>query len=111
MSKSIPGNQKHLIMDDRIFIEKELDSSKSLRSIAAQLGKDPTTISKEIKKHRTFHEHNRYNEPKTKCALFSTCTKKNICQIFAPVWKEPLYNKVLTFKGFDAFRQTLKYRL
>lgn len=87
MCKSIPGNQKHLTLDDRILIEKDLDSSKSLRSIASQLGKDPTTIAKEIKKHRTFHEHNRYNEPKTKCALFATCKKKNICGIFAPVCK------------------------
>ena len=49
MCKSIPGNQKHLTLDQRIIIEKELDQGKSLRSIALQLEKDPTTISKEIK--------------------------------------------------------------
>ena len=39
MSKSIPGNQKHMTMDDRIVIEKGLDANQSLRSIAQQLGK------------------------------------------------------------------------
>ena len=53
MCKSIPGTQKHMTMDQRIIIEKGLDQGSSIRSIALQLGKDPTTISKEIKKHRT----------------------------------------------------------
>lgn len=38
-----------MTLDDRISIEKGLDQHLSLRSIALQLGKDPTTISKEIK--------------------------------------------------------------
>ena len=87
MCKSILGNQKHLTMDNRIIIEKGLDSCQSLRSIALQLDKDPTTIAKEIKKHRTLHEHNHFNEPKNKCALFADCRKKNICEIYAPVCK------------------------
>lgn len=87
MSKSIPGNQKHMIMDNRVTIEKGLDARLSLRNIAAQLGKDPTTIAKEIKKHRTIQEHNHFNEPKNKCSLFGTCKKKDICGIYAPVCK------------------------
>ena len=55
-----------MTLDDRISIEKGLDQHLSLRSIALQLGKDPTTISKEIKKHRSFQEHNRFNEPANK---------------------------------------------
>ena len=87
MSKSIPGNQKHMTIDNRITIEKELDKHSSLRAIALQLGKDPTTIAKEIKKHRTLQEHNRYGEPKNKCAFFKDCKKKDICGIYAPVCK------------------------
>lgn len=88
MSKQITGNQKHMTMDDRIVIEKGLDQKRSLRSIAAQLGKDPTTISKEIKKHRSFHEHNHFNEPRNKCALAKDCRKKNICGTYAPICKK-----------------------
>lgn len=88
MCKAITGNQKHMTMDDRIMIEKGLDQHQSLRSIALGLGKDPTTISKEIKKHRTFREHNHFNEPKNKCAFFKDCKKKNICQTYAPICKK-----------------------
>lgn len=88
MSKIIPGNQKHMTLDDRISIEKGLEQRHSLRSIALALGKDPTTISKEIKKHRTFHEHNRFNEPRNKCSFFKDCKKKNICQTYSPVCKK-----------------------
>lgn len=88
MSKTIPGNQKHMTLDDRITIEKGLEQHQSLRSIALALGKDPTTISKEIKKHRTLHEHNHFNEPRNKCTFFKDCKKKNICQTYSPVCKK-----------------------
>lgn len=88
MSKTtMTGNQKHMTLDDRIIIEKSLDQHHSLRSIALQLEKDPTTISKEIKKHRSFQEHNHFNEPLNKCALANVCNKKNICGTYAPVCK------------------------
>ena len=52
MSKYIPGNQKHLTLDDRIYIENELNKGTSFKDIARFLCKDPTTISKEVKAHR-----------------------------------------------------------
>ena len=79
MSKAIPGNHKHMTQDDRISIEKGLDASLSLRKIAEGIGKDPSTVSKEIKKHRTAHGHNTFNEPSNKCALSGSCKKKHLC--------------------------------
>lgn len=79
MSNSIPGNHKHMTQDDRISIEKGLDDGLSMRKIAEPLGKDPSTISKEIKKHRTLHAHNAFNEPSNKCALFAKCIRKGVC--------------------------------
>lgn len=76
-----------MTMDSRVIIEKELDKGSSLRSIAKQLDKDPTTIAKEIKKHRTLQEHNHFNESKNKCALSGNCKKKNICGVYAPICK------------------------
>ena len=52
MSKYIPGNQKHLTLEDRIYIENELNKGTSFKDIARFLCKDPTTISKEIRAHR-----------------------------------------------------------
>lgn len=88
MSKLIPGNQKHLSLQDRITIEKALDQKLSFRNIASVLCKDPTTISKEIKAHRITQPHNSFNEPSNKCAHFKDCKKKNICGIYAPVCKK-----------------------
>lgn len=79
MSKAIPGNHKHMTQDDRISIEKGLDASLSLRRIAEEIGKDPSTISKEIRKHRTAYGHNPFNEPSNKCALSVSCRKKHLC--------------------------------
>lgn len=79
MSKKIQTNQKHMNQDNRVVIEKGLDASKTLSSIAFELGKDPTTIAKEIKKHRVFQEHNKFNEPPFRCALAKDCHRKNVC--------------------------------
>lgn len=52
INKYIPGNQKHLTLEDRIYIENELNKGTSFKDIARFLCKDPTTISKEIQGHR-----------------------------------------------------------
>ena len=49
MSKYIPGNQKHLSLEDRKYIERFLNNGSSFKDIARFLCKDPTTISKEVK--------------------------------------------------------------
>ena len=52
MSKYIPGNQKHLTLEDRIYIENKLNKGTSFKDITRFLCKDPTTISKEVRAHR-----------------------------------------------------------
>lgn len=64
MSKYISGNQKHLTLNDRIYIENELAKGTPFKDIAAFLCKDPTTISKEIRTHRLsdwYHKGTFYN--------------------------------------------------
>ena len=39
----------HLTLDERNYIEQELMKNTSFKEIAHYLGKDPSTISKEIK--------------------------------------------------------------
>ena len=84
MSKLIPGNQKHMTMDNRIAIEKGLDNNLTLRNIASQLGKDPTTIAKEIKKHRILQKHSSALWSANQCALIRDCTRKHVCGGYAP---------------------------
>lgn len=77
MSKEI-HTQKHMTLSDRIFIEQALADHDSFKAIAAVLKKDPSTISKEVRKHRTFKEGSHYNL-KNNCALLSSCQRSRIC--------------------------------
>lgn len=79
MSKYIPGNQKHLTLEDRIFIENSLNQGRSFKDIAKYLGKDPTTISKEVKLCRSsdwYHKGSFYNA-KNFCVRRYNCRKVN----------------------------------
>jgi len=77
MCKEIKGNQRHLTLDDRIQIQIQLEKCVSFKQIARILSKDPTTISKEVKKHRlTKPQTFTY---KKGCILKNTCRRKNVC--------------------------------
>lgn len=43
--------QRHLTLTDRTYIEQELVRGSSFTDIGKALGKDPSTISKEVKRH------------------------------------------------------------
>ncbi len=42
---------KHMTLDDRIEIQECLNKGMTFKAIAARIGKDPTTVSKEVKLH------------------------------------------------------------
>ena len=48
---------KHLTLSDRIRIEALLEECKSFSQIAAEIGKSPTTISREVLRHRSVVRH------------------------------------------------------
>ena len=74
MSKKIKGNGRHLTLSDRIYIEQELLQRSSFRSIASALGKDPSTISKEIKLHCSVAPNANYRHPRCYyCSHFQKC--------------------------------------
>ena len=50
------GNKyKHLTLDERIEIQECLVKGMTFKDIARRIGKDPTTISKEVKAHLQRH--------------------------------------------------------
>ena len=82
MSKYIPGNQKHLTLHNRIYIENELNKGTSFKDIAKFLCKDPTTISKEVMARRLsdwYHKGTFYNA-KNFCVHRYHCKKTNACR-------------------------------
>lgn len=83
MSSLIPGNQKHLTLEDRIYIEESLDKGISFKDIARFLCKDPTTISKEVRAHRVHEPHYRerlFYNAKNFCVHRFNCRKTNACR-------------------------------
>jgi IS30 family transposase len=47
---------KHMTLDDRQEIMEYLDKGMTFKAIAQRIGKDPTTVSKEVKKHIVVRE-------------------------------------------------------
>lgn len=67
-------------LDDRIFIEKSLDKGLSFKEIASELKKDPTTISKEVKKHFSLIPLNTHRYNQNICQLKQHCMRKKVCR-------------------------------
>ena len=77
MSKHI-HTQKHMTLSDRIFIEQSLASGDTFKQIALTLKKDPSTISKEIRKHKTLKKGSHY-AIKNSCKFLKSCDVIRIC--------------------------------
>ena len=71
-------NHKHMNLSDRIFIETSLNQNLTFKEIGAALGKDPTTISREVRKHRILSEGWVHGD-EIPCAYVRNCRKKNMC--------------------------------
>lgn len=69
---------KHLTLSQRIIIEKGLCDNDSFLAIAKRIGKDPGTVSKEVRKHLMENVvSGRYED--IPCQHYKTCTIKGLC--------------------------------
>lgn len=53
----------HLSLEDRKKIQEGIENELTKVEIAKSIGKDPTTVSKEIKKRRKLKPRNLFNNP------------------------------------------------
>jgi len=67
---SAPDKFKHLTREQREAIEEMLNFGCSFKHIAGQIDKDPTTISKEVKRNATMVEQ----RGALACANVRTCS-------------------------------------
>lgn len=78
--------QKHFTLDDRIKIQKIISENRDndgnltilLKDIGNMLSNDPSTISKEVKKHRIFKarlNYSTYSLYNMLCAKYESCNK------------------------------------
>ena len=68
---------KHLTEDDRARIGVLLSEGLRFYQIGEIIGKDPTTIAKEVKAHRYKKESN--YKPRHRCIKAAKCTRKALC--------------------------------
>lgn len=109
MSKNQTTYYKHLSLNDRITIQTAIVNNASKKAIAMTLGKDPSTIAKEIKRHRLVKPSKRvvinHKQPIEACArrdrspgacngcdTFSVCKNKRYVYDAHKAHKEYLYD-------------------
>lgn len=68
---------KHMSMSERTMIERGLTLGNSFKVIGKMIGRSPTTVSREVKKHRVFVARDAH--PRNDCIHFNKCLRKNLC--------------------------------
>lgn len=79
MSKKESWKGKHLQIEERLIIEYGLDQNYTLKELAEKIQKDPTTISKEIKRNRFIKLAKAKANDLQSCEHHKNCTKTNLC--------------------------------
>lgn len=69
------NKNKHLTLDDRYTIQHSLENRLSFKAIGTLLGKDCTTIAKEIKNHIIFEKKG------APYRTFNDCVHRRNCRI------------------------------
>lgn len=82
MEETIMSKHKHMTLDDRAAIQAELDKGTSFKEIGIILGKDCTTISKEVRKHICRQKTGAMGKSFNDCLLNvkRECTLRSVCQ-------------------------------
>ena len=80
--------KKHLTLEDRTEIQDCLHKGMTFKAIARRIGKDPTTVSKEVKKHIQTHISLNCADETAVCPLLlkapfvcNPCQKRRTCRL------------------------------
>ena len=65
--------------EERLTLQKYLKESRSFKQIAKSLGKDPSTISREVRKHMLEVTAVKAGKVPNSCTHRPVCKKKNVC--------------------------------
>ena len=81
MSKLTHDN-KHLTLDERKIIQTGIENRSRKINIARTIGKDPTTVAKEIRKHIIIKQTGSKGKSVNNCINRNTCLKKRVYLFF-----------------------------
>ena len=80
------SNYMHLTFEERCKIEELLNKRYRKYQIAKELGRNQSTISREINSHKDFHMHTDYSNNYYSCVYFKDCKKcDHRCKFFKPI--------------------------
>lgn len=78
------AKQKHLTAEQRSVIQDMLSKKTTFTEIGDAIGKDPSTVAKEIKKHLTFSKVGYRFVKFNACSKRRTCEKRHVCTTCNP---------------------------
>ena len=79
---------KHLSLSERVSIEASLNQGLSFKQIAKDIGKDPTTISKEIRNNFNIVSSGGYGRTFNDCKNRFSCSATMLCNQAGPACKK-----------------------
>ena len=85
---TIMNKNKHLSLAERVTIKSMLDHSASFKAIGRALGRDCTTISKEVHNHMLFQKTGCFGRPFNDCANRRNCPVSGLCSDLACRFKK-----------------------
>ena len=74
------GIFSHFSLEERITIQNELNSGKSFKAISELIGKAPSSISREVRRHIEQKESGSYGRQFNDCVNRSSCILEDVCQ-------------------------------
>lgn len=81
---------KHMTLEDRLEIQECLTKGMTFKAIAARIGKNPTTVSREVKQHAAIHRNGFVKTDET-CPLLlkapfvcNGCDRRSHCNCIHP---------------------------
>ncbi len=70
----------HFTLDERIELQGCLGKSMACQEAAWRLGKDPTSVSREVRRNRISEGFRYgYGKPSVRCSLFGECEVESLC--------------------------------
>ena len=105
MSKEIKGDHKHLTLSDRVYIEQALTRGDNFRTIAKVLGKDPSTISLEVRRFIEWNDGYYARQSGNDCAHYASCDLYGLCNRIGWIFLHPFTPPYVPF-GIRRFKST-----
>ena len=98
------AKHKHLTLQERYEIQHALDERQTFTQIGSNIGKDPSTIAKEVRNHFTVVESGGHGFPfnpcinRRKCDVFNLCGDRTKCRVSKCSLCKGCYNHCTDFE-------------